>query len=190
MPTGATITRDLTGAISNCLPGQMSGCGITRPWLNLAMLDYTGIDLRIDYNVPLDGGSELNFRWTHSHMLEANEQTTPLSIVEDVAGTQDTPSFRSVLVTNWSMGDHNVSLITSYIDSYVNSNDEKIPSWVTWDLQWSWDITANGRIVAGVLNLTDEDPPLDDFNDTVQPFNSELYSMDGRVPYLQYRHTF
>lgn len=190
LPPGATITRDGTGAISACLPGQTSGCGITRPWLNLAMLDYTGIDLRMDYNVPLDGGSELNFRWTHSHMLEANEQTTPLSIVEDVAGTQDTPSFRSVLVTNWSRGDHNVALITSYIDSYVNSNDEKIPSWVTWDLQWAWDVTANGRIVAGVLNLTDEDPPLDDFNDTLQPFNSELYSMDGRVPYLQYRHTF
>ncbi len=190
LPPGASIVRDLSGAISDCLPGQTEGCGITRPWLNLAMLDYTGIDLRIDYSLPLNGGSELNFRWIHSHMLEANEQTTPLSPVEDVAGTQDTPSFRSTLVSNWSMGDHNVSLITSYIDNYVNSNDERIPSWVTWDLQWAWDITANGRIVAGVLNLTDEDPPLDDFNDTAQPFNSDLYSMDGRVPYLQYRHTF
>lgn len=190
LPPGASIVRDLSGAISDCLPGQTTGCGITRPWLNLASLDYTGIDLRIDYNLPLDGGSELNFRWIHSHMLEANEQTTPLSAVEDVAGTQDTPSFRSVLVTNWSMGDHNVALFTNYVDNYINSNDEKVPSWVTWDLQWSWNITANGRFVAGLLNLTDEDPPLDDFNDTAQPFNSDLYGMDGRVPYLQYQHTF
>ncbi|NIW23920.1 MAG: hypothetical protein GWN29_04775, partial [Gammaproteobacteria bacterium] len=69
-----------------------------------------------------DSGSELNFRWIHSHMLEANEQTTPLDVVEDVAGTQDTPAFRSVLVTNWSMGDHTVSLIGSYIDSYTNTS--------------------------------------------------------------------
>lgn len=190
LPPGASIVRDLSGAISDCLPGQTSGCGITRPWLNLASLDYTGIDLRIDYSLPLNNGSELNFRWIHSHMLEANEQTTPASAVQDVAGTQDTPSFRSVVVTNWSMGDHNVALFTNYVDNYVNSNDEKVSSFVTWDLQWSWDITANGRVVAGVLNLTDEDPPLDDFNDTAQPFNSDIYTMDGRVPYLQYRHTF
>jgi len=190
LPPGASITRDATGSISDCLPGQTSGCGIAIPWLNLASLDYTGVDLRLDYNLPLNGGSELNFRWIHSHMLESNEQTTPLDAVEDVAGKQDKPKFRSVLVTDWSMGDHAVSLIASYIDSYVNSNDEKVPSWVTWDLQWMWDISANGRFVFGMLNVTDENPPLDGFNDTAQPFNSEIYGMDGRVPYLQYRHTF
>ena len=190
LPPGASITRDVTGAITDCLPGQTSGCGIIRPWLNLASLDYTGIDLRLDYSLPLDGGSELNFRWIHSHMLEANEQTTPASPVLDEAGMQDSPEFRSVLVTNWSMGDHSVSLITNHIDGYQNTSNDKIGSMTTWDLQWAWNITANGRFVAGVLNLTDEDPPLDPNNDTAQPFNSDLFSMDGRVPYLQYRHSF
>ncbi|NIW23921.1 MAG: TonB-dependent receptor, partial [Gammaproteobacteria bacterium] len=38
LPTGASITRDQTGAISECLPGQTSGCGISIPWLNLAAI--------------------------------------------------------------------------------------------------------------------------------------------------------
>jgi iron complex outermembrane receptor protein len=189
LPPGAVITRDGSGAISDCLPGQTEGCGISRPWLNLARLDYTGIDVRFDYNLPLSG-SELNFRVIHSHILEALEQTTPTDDIEDVAGMQDTPEFRSVFVTEWNRGDHAVSLIVNHIDGYLNANDENISSMTTADVQWAWDVTANGRLILGVLNIADEDPPLDPFNDTAQPFNSNIYVMDGRVPYLTYRHNF
>jgi len=189
LPTGASITRDLSGAISDCLPGQTSGCGIQIPWLNLAMQDYTGLDVRFDYNVPL-AGSDLNFRLIHSHILEANEQTTPLDIVEDVAGTQDSPEFRTVFVTEWNRGDHTVTAIANYTDGYTNTSSAKISGMTTVDVQYTWDITANGRLVLGVLNIADEDPPLDPNNDTSQAFNSELYGFDGRVPYVQYRHSF
>jgi iron complex outermembrane receptor protein len=189
LPIGASITRDGTGAITTCLPGQTSGCGIAIPWLNLAMQDYTGLDVRFDYNLPLSG-SDINFRVIHSHILEANEQTTPADIVEDVAGKQDSPEFRTVFVTDWSRGDHTVAAIVNHTDGYVNTSDTKINSMTTVDVQYTWDVTANGRLVLGVLNIADEDPPLDPNNDTSQPFNSEIYGMDGRVPYVQYRHNF
>jgi len=188
LPSGAIIVRDATGAIRNCEPGQTSGCGITRPWLNLASQDYTGVDVRFDYRVPLSG-SDLNFRVLHSHILEALEQTTP-DPAEDVSGTQDSPEFRTVFVAEWSRGDHIVSWITHHVDSYMNSNDEKVSSWTTHDIQYVYDVTANGRVLVGVQNVTDEDPPLDPYNDTAQPFNSEIYSMDGRVPYVTYRQRF
>jgi len=190
LPPGASITRDATGAISDCLPGQTSGCGITRPWLNLALQDYTGLDIRWDYNLPLSGGNEMNFRVIHSHILKADEQTTPLDVVEDIAGTQDSPEFRTVLVADWSRGDHTVAVITNYIDGYTNSADEKVSGMTTIDLQYAWNITAGGELILGVLNIADEDPPLDDYNDTAQPFNSEIYGMDGRVPYVRFRWTF
>ena len=60
----------------------------------------------------------------------------------------------------------------------------------TVDVQWAWNVSQNGQLMVGVLNVADEDPPLDPTNDTIQPFNSQIYGMDGRVPYLRYRHTF
>lgn len=190
LPSGASITRDATGAISDCLPGQTEGCGIAQPWLNLARQDYTGLDIRLDYSLPLNGGSELNFRYTHSHILEAIEQTSPLAEAKDVAGTQDSPEFRSVFVADWSRGDHNVALIANYTDGYTNSLDDKISGMTTVDVQYAWNLLANGLLTIGVLNIADEDPPLDPTNDTAQPYNSEIYVPDGRVPYVRFRYNF
>ncbi|HSG64403.1 MAG TPA: hypothetical protein VLD39_05360, partial [Gammaproteobacteria bacterium] len=148
------------------------------------------IDFRVDYNLPISGGSELNFRYMHSHILDAIEQTTPLAPRQDVAGTQDAPEFRSVFITDWSFGDHNVSLIANYVDSYLNANEDKISSMTTVDLQYAWNLLANGQLIIGVLNVADEDPPLDPANDTAQPYNSDIYVPDGRVPYLRFRYTF
>ena len=190
LPAGASITRDASGAISACLPGQTTGCGIAQPWLNLAVQDYTGLDLRVDYSLPLGAGGELNFRYIHSQILEAIEQTSPLADPNDVVGKQDSPEFRAVFVADWSRGDHNVSFITRYIDGYTNSLEDTISGMTTVDVQWAWNVVPNGQLMVGVLNIADEDPPLDPTNDTIQPFNSEIYGMDGRVPYLRYRHTF
>jgi iron complex outermembrane receptor protein len=190
LPAGASITRNASGAISDCLPGQTSGCGVAQPWLNLAQQDYTGIDLRFDYSLPLAGGSQLNLRYIHSQILEAIEQTSPLADPEDIVGQQDAPEFRAVFVADWSRGNHNVSLITRHIDGYTNSIDDSISGMTTVDVQWAWNVVPNGQLMVGMLNIADEDPPLDPTNDTPQPFNSEIYGMDGRVPYLRYRHTF
>ncbi len=190
LPNGAAIFRDASGAISNCLPGQLADCGIQQPWLNLARQDYTGLDIRLDYNLPLSGGSEMNFRYTHSHILEAIEQTSPLAPAIDEAGKQDSPEFRAVFVADWSRGDHNVTVIASLIDGYTNSQGTKISGMTTIDLQYAWNLLANGQLMIGVLNIADEDPPLDPTNDTAQPFNSSIYGFDGRVPYLRFRYTF
>ena len=48
-----------------------------------------------------------------------------------------------------------------------------------------WD----GRITVGVLNVTDEDPELDSFA-SPRPAVYSLYSLDGRIPYVSYRHFF
>ena len=190
LPPGASISRDASGAISDCLPGQTSGCGIERPWLNLAATDYTGLDLRWDYNLPLSGGSEMNFRVVHSQIIEAFEKNSTLDPGEDISGQQDSPKFRMIAVADWSRGDHTVTLIGNYIDGYTNSEETKIGGMTTIDVQYAWNFSGNGQLLFGVLNLADEDPPLDPTNDTAQPFNSEIYGMDGRVPYLRFRYTF
>jgi iron complex outermembrane receptor protein len=190
LPPRSSIVRDASGAISDCLPGQTENCGITRPWLNLAVSDYTGLDLRGDYNLPLSGGSELNFRAIYSRILEAFEQTTQSDPGEDVAGQQDSPEFRTVFVADWSRGDHNVAVIANYIDGYTNSQETSIGGMTTIDVQYAWNFSASGQLLFGVLNLADEDPPLDPTNDTAQPFNSEIYGFDGRVPYLRFRYSF
>ena len=185
LPVGSSILRFPAG------PGETVGAirQIDRPWLNLSQLDYSGVDMRVEYRVDSELG-EFNFGVTHSHILEAIEQTSPTDPAEDLAGDQDKPEFRTVFVAQWSRGDHTVTWTSRYIDGYLNSGDQSVDSnWLN-DLQYSYNLTGNTELAVGVDNLADEDPPLDPFNDTSQPFNSELYDMDGRVPYVTLRYKF
>ena len=83
-----------------------------------------------------------------------------------------------------------MALFANYIDGYTNAADAKIDSMLTIDLQYAWNILNNGQIILGVLNVADEDPPLDPANDTAQPYNSLIYVPDGRVPYVRFRYNF
>ena len=179
LPPGASITRLPSGQINE----------VTRPWLNLAVIDYTGVDLRLDYNLETQVG-DFDFRVIHSQILEANEQTTVLDPAVDISGQQDSPEFRTNFVIRFNRGDHTITWVTRHIDSYMNSGDEKVASNTLHDIQYAYSLPWDGEISLGLQNISDEDPPLDPFNDTSQPFNSEIYNMDGRISYANYRHRF
>ena len=77
-----------------------------------------------------------------------------------------------------------------HIHGYVRPEREfEAPSHTEYDLLYQWRTPWDGRITMGVINLTDEDPELDP-HVSQRPALYSLYSLDGRQPYLGYRHSF
>ena len=64
-----------------------------------------------------------------------------------------------------------------------------IPAHTEFDLFYQWAAPWAGRITLGAKNVTDEDPELGSYR-TPLPQAYNLYSLDGRILYASYRHTF
>jgi outer membrane receptor protein involved in Fe transport len=79
------------------------------------------------------------------------------------------PQWRSNTYIGWALGRHEANVIVRYIDSYNDGRTtgtiEKIDSWTTFDVQYSYDLTdhlnfhGDTRMTLGLNNVTDEDPP-------------------------------
>lgn len=181
LPPGTSITRGGTGAAIQIDTG----------WANVAVTDVTGTDLNLRYQLDAGGFGTVDLGLLMTYIFEYKEKSDPLSALEDTIGTDGQPQFKTNLTARWNRGPHTVTWITRYIDSYVNTAAETIPSWTISDVQYNYQILGwNAEVSVGIQNIADKDPPLDDFNTTAQVFDSDLYDMDGRVPYVFYRQRF
>ena len=97
------------------------------------------------------------------------------------------PQFRR---DHLAYGDHTVSAYAHYVGGFGLPEAEfSIASHTEFDLFYQWAAPWDGHITLGVKNLTDEDPELGSFSSPLpQAYN--LYSLDGRILYASYRHTF
>jgi len=134
--------------------------------------------------------------------------------VTDGAGTtgdgsiiRSMPDNKGNFMVNYNRGNHNVTGFVRYIDGYDNLGavafnsganppktvlGEKIKSWTTLDLQynyrWQWGNAGPLSLTLGIINATDEDPPVrDDFD---QGYDSVTHDPRGRRFYIGLQQTF
>jgi iron complex outermembrane receptor protein len=96
------------------------------------------------------------------------------------------PPWRATTSLNWSLGDFSGVLIGNGIaagDGFLGPDEFHIGSFVTWDLQFTWDTPGDGRLTVGARNIFDRDPPLGQPGDFFTNFLHDIY---GRVPYIRY----
>lgn len=117
----------------------------------------------------------------------------------DLIGNEGYPEFRATLQNTWNKGDFSAAWNINVIDSTPSSAAElgytvgyaqKVPSFVTHDVQVTWAAPWNGRLTLGVNNVLDRDPSLDDLNDSGRGFDFNLYDGYGRVTYMRYSQSF
>lgn len=80
-----------------------------------------------------------------------------------------TPAWRGTLNLTWQRGDHQAVLMLNYTDDYryrrTATATDRIDSFTTVDLQYRLELIgllgpdADTALTAGILNITDEDPP-------------------------------
>lgn len=187
--SGSLLKRDpMTGAL---LEADV-------PWDNTYRAQFTGADFALIYELPTAGLGDFQFRLQAGTILRlrtrsrtATQWSSGIGAVSGAAAAAGArPSDRSSGAIIWRYGDHTVSAYAHYVGGFSLPEAEfSIAPHTEFDLFYQWSAPWDGRIALGARNLTDEDPELGSFSSPLpQAYN--LYSLDGRILYASYRHTF
>ena len=151
--------------------------------LNLGGLRRDGVDLQVDYGLPLDafGADEkwgdLSFNVLFTYLISAESQETVTSPWLDTAGTISQtiasayPEIKGRATVTWNVSDFLFRYTLRYIDGMdVVDNDAlfspstgarpSVPSYTYHDISARWNATDTVSVTAGVINLADKDPPI------------------------------
>ena len=168
------------------------------PWDNTYRAQFAGADFALTYDWPTAGFGDFQFRLQAGTILRlrtrsrtATEWSSGIGTVSGAAAAAGArPSDRSSGAVIWRYGNHTVSAYAHYVGGFGLPEAEfSIAPHTEFDLFYQWAAPWDGRITLGAKNVTDEDPELGSYR-TPLPQAYNLYSLDGRVLYASYRHTF
>ncbi len=150
---------------------------------NLSKRDVAGIDLNLDYGIPLsamgasDAAGKLDFRLLLTKINEWKQQETSTDPFLDRAGTISQtvasafPDWKGVLSTTYSVGDLQFRYNARYVDHMgVVNNDAlltasagavtSVESYLYHDLVGRWQANDMISLSLGITNIGDKDPPI------------------------------
>jgi hypothetical protein len=91
----------------------------------------------------------------------------------------------AALGVNWQRGDFSGGVVGRYYDDLAELSDSDARTWVTLDLQFTWETPWQGSFELGARNLLGGERPQDLTLDSQERFEH----LFGRIPYLQYRQS-
>ncbi|MDX1443688.1 MAG: TonB-dependent receptor, partial [Gammaproteobacteria bacterium] len=154
-------------------------------FVNSGSLEQEGLDLRLDARFDLGVGvirHELMLSQLLSYTVDGGA---------DVAGSYGLPERRINLRNSYDFANFSASWNLNYIgpqDETRFGGNAGVDSWLTHDIQVAYALPWDGRVALGVINMTDEDPPLDAGEG--RGYNFSLFNGYGRLPYLRYTQSF
>ncbi len=172
------ITRNTdTGAIDGSLNADGSQAVIFAGVANLSSLETSGIDVGVNYNVPLGFGllgaeSRLSFSFLGTYTK--NNTFVPVNGEPDVIecagrfGANCVPQskWKSNSRLSWQDGGLTTSLRWRYLGPVTDDDDqtpysvERIGAYNLFDLAFSYDINDNVGLNLGINNLFNKQPPI------------------------------
>jgi len=178
--------------------------GITTNYFNAASVNTDGIDVEISYNFPENGLGDLNLRFDASHFLSyeipmGGQTTDVVGLFNHDNFARSLPDTKANTSLSWESGQHQASLTARYIAGYKTTRaappagySQDIDSHLTWDAQYNYEMEMNSmatQVTLGVLNLTDEEPPLvwDAANFS---YDSRQHDARGRMAYVRLKFAF
>ena len=197
-----TIETDSRAVLIECSPGNVlkrdpdSGVLIEAEagWGNTFRSENSGVDVYLGYDLETDTAGDFTFALQGVRALRVRTRSRTAenwsSSLGEGVGDSARPKYSAAALIRWNYTDHTVSAYIRHIAGYVRPEAEfSASSHTEFDLLYRWETPWNGRLTVGVKNLTDEDPEIDSFA-SPRPAVYDLYSLDGRVPYVSYRHFF
>ena len=182
---GNVLKRDpATGALYEAEAG----------WGNTFKQEIGGLDVNLRYDLETATAGDFTFGVYGVRLLRYRSRTRTAtdwnSSLGEGVGDSARPKYQAQGLVRWNYTDHTVSVYARHIAGYTRPDAGfAAPSHTEYDLIYRWTTPWDGRITVGVLNVTDEDPEIDSFA-SPRPAVYDLYSLDGRVPYVSYRHFF
>ena len=203
--TGQTVSTSYTGEPGElivCSPGNTLKRDPTTGtlleaeagWGNTFKQEIGGVDVQLRYDLETATAGDFTFGIFGARLLRYRSRSRTAtdwsSSLGEGVGDGARPKYSVQGLVRWNYTDHTVSVYARHVAGYIRPDAGfEAPSHTEYDLIYRWTTPWDGRITAGVLNVTDEDPELDSFA-SPRPAVYDLYSLDGRVPYVSYRHFF
>ena len=193
-----TIETDSEAELIECSPGNVlkrdpaSGALIEAEagWGNTFRSKHGGLISQAYYTLETDTAGDFQFGFWISRSMTNESRTRSATDWTSFVGENGNPKMRGTGWIRWSYTDHTVYLAARHTAGYVRpAADHTAPSHTVYDLTYRWDTPWDGRLSIGVQDVFDREPPVDRFA-SPRPVIYELYGLDGRVPYVRYRHSF
>jgi outer membrane receptor protein involved in Fe transport len=184
-----------------------SNLKVNVPLVNESRLKTSGVDLQVQYGIPMDFASkrisglgetlQLSFMlsWLDEYVLDGIDYADT-SGYYNIQGTF--PEYKAVLRLAYDIGPVNAAWTTTYIDAMKNQGNipafedggyNSIPSHTYHDLSAAWAIDETFELSAGIRNLFDKEPPVYD-NYIDQNTDPSSYDMVGRFYFAGVRARF
>jgi outer membrane receptor protein involved in Fe transport len=170
---------------------------VNQPYLNLGGFQTAGVDVAVDWSIPLSfngGDSSLNLNSFTNYLQEFKIATFEDSPFQENAGTISSgdsyPELKVVNTATLTLGDfsltgrwrHTSSMDDSSTISNPNSETQGVPSYNYVDLSAAYSFQDRYEFRLGVNNLEDKTPPV--VADTSAVTNPGVYDVVGRSFYL------
>ena len=178
--------------------------GITTNYFNAASVNADGIDIEVAYDFPESSLGDLDLTVDLSHYLSYEipvngQKTDVVGLFNHDNFARSLPDTKANASLRWETGAHQASVTARYIAAYETTRaappagySSNIDSHLTWDAQYNYQLTMSSvdtQITMGVLNLTDEEPPLvwDAANFS---YDSRQHDARGRMAYVRLKFAF
>ncbi|WP_137166462.1 TonB-dependent receptor [Salinimonas lutimaris] len=168
---------------------------IFNTYQNVTSQEASGVDFSANYMLAMQEYGELKFNldWSYLNKFEKDNL--------DYTGEYGYPEHRWLFGTTWRLGAFDANLNISYIGEFEDTPDidfdgildfedntsRTVDSQVLVDLQGGWNYSDNVRLVVGVNNLFDEEPPfaIGDGDGDLYGYVSSIHNPRGRFLYTK-----
>ncbi len=169
------------------------------PIVNLGKLKTDGVDFGVKYTLRDTPAGSWNLSMDLTRILSYENTPAPGADPIEIAGTFDRQfgnyaKYRGLVAVGWKYFDLDALLTARYVHKLVIKNpdglfttspDLEIPSVTYFDLTIGYELPTKTRIQAGMLNLTDKEPPIF-YQNNVLNANTDVSTYDtlGRQYFL------
>ena len=175
---------------------------ILSSYLNIGEQSTQGIDLALTYSRDVRSAT-MSLGLDFTHLLEFEQvrlDSTGLAFETiDLVGEYEYPENRAAFRSDWVIGDWGIHTQLNYIDSFndfrplpATDSVRSVDSFVTTNLQLTYEGITNTKIALSVENVTDEEVPfaIGDGDDDVYGYVSSQHDPRGRFWSLKTTYSF
>ena len=197
-----TLTQSISQGI-DCPTYQAPTCGyIIQTSENTGGISTDGLDLSAGYLMNLAEAGKVHLGVHSVYVMDYNLQTYTGGPQLNLDGRwnqgfQPIIRYQQTLMADWSKDKLGAGLVNHFLSRYqdfapyADGTIHNVGAYSTWDAYFSYKVTNGLKMVAGINNLANTNPPFSNQNSNWQSgFNSVFSNPIGRAYYLRGTYSF
>jgi iron complex outermembrane receptor protein len=182
------------------------------PTVNATSIKTTGVDLDVNYKLPTSDFGTFGVDIAYSHVFSYKQKSDSNAPDIEKIDSISYPHYRLMGQVNWRAHNLAAALIARFVPSQKDCDSftlaatpdecpgDRVASYTEFDAQASYHLPWRNEITFGIRNMFNRQPPGNQFYagssdpqgiiTAPQQNGQQLYSFDGRVPYIRFTQNF